>query len=186
MIKDLECERNLIHCHKNPIKVCALLIEVISRIVKYPMLQVKVLNLTKELEDLALEIQSKIEDEEVMKLVFFERDIENRELITIVANVGLIQMFSNSLMSKIVIDIWEGPYAVKYDYLRFLTPYNVLTQSSLRSKVDFEKQIRNKFEPPVTHDFSFLVWRDGIAFRYIINAIVIVLLAFIMSSDVAY
>jgi len=75
--------------------------------------------LKKELLSLALYLQEQIQDEDIMKIVFFERDIENRELINIVANLGMVQLFSSSLMSKIVIDIWEGPYSINETCLKF-------------------------------------------------------------------
>jgi hypothetical protein len=44
-----------------------------------------------------------IDDEIEMKEIFFEKDLEDRELIKIVSDLHLIQFFENKIMEKLIV-----------------------------------------------------------------------------------
>jgi len=58
-----------------------------------------------------------------MKEIFFEKDLEDRELIKIVSDLNLIEFFDHKIMEKLITALWEGPYITDGFILDTLTSY---------------------------------------------------------------
>ncbi len=80
-------EANYITFSKNPIKICVLLIEILRILkTKSQTLQTKIEKQIADLYAIGLSIQAEVDDEQEMREIFFERDLEDRELIKIVSD----------------------------------------------------------------------------------------------------
>jgi len=177
-------ERNYILFAKNPIKTCVLLIEVLMIMKrKSQTLQTKIEKEIKDLYNVGLSIQGQIDDEVEMTQIFFEKDLEDREVIKIVSDLNLIKFYDHKIMEKIIISLWEGPYITDGSIFDTMTSYQIMKRS-LSSNVDYERETRWKASRSIkdykNNAFQFIVWRDSLFYRFLISSMVLLAYAVVL------
>ena len=156
----------------NPIKILILFIEIVLMLIsKYPNLRTKGEKIKLEMISVVKHVQDQIDNENTMRQIFYDKEIQNREVIFIIGSRDLIEIEENKNMQSIINDIWIGPFILESNLISSTSSLFKLLQMGITSKRDNEllnrphmliRQITNM----KSHPFQFVSWRDGIQARY--------------------
>ena len=161
----------------NPIKINILVIEIIEKMVGiYPSYKIKGQQIRAELLQLVQHIQSQIDSEDMIRQIFYDRDILNREIIYIVGNNNLIELLENKNMQAIIDDIWMGPYELESNLISSTSTLASLLCSKI-TKRDTEFKNRSHMltrdvKSMKSHPYQFTAWKYGMHARYIFEVFI--------------
>ena len=172
---------NFTECHPNPIKISILFSELII-IIKgsFGSLKIKCVRLLEDLLDLTKQIQGQIDNEIQMRQIFLDKDVDNRDLLSIIGTNDLIPLLENPNMQSLITDIWVGPFIYEANLLTATSSLYKLLFFGGKGKRDFELKNRGKMfvrniQSMKSHRYQFIAWKEGIQARYAVETLIFLL-----------
>ncbi|MDR3547013.1 MAG: ion transporter [Candidatus Pacebacteria bacterium] len=155
----------------NPVKTIVELIEIAIHLrARFEDMRMLFDGIIRQLTRLGLSIMGEIKFDRQIKFVLFDKDLEGRDVLSLILKYNLIDFFNHPLFERISNEVWNGPCQFTRNPLAPTSTLLRLASQSLTDKQDAELKIRRKFllrkvETMSTHAYEFSVWRNSAGLR---------------------
>ena len=169
---------SIISGQPNPIKINVLIIEIILELVSmYPIIRRKGERIIEKLIYFIQQIQEHLENDERIREIYYDKDIQNRQVIYTIGKNQLISLLENKNIEVIINDIWNGPYSNDSNILCTTSTLSALLFRKGSSGQDIELLNRpNMFARDTkdmkSHKYQYFAWKEGIHSRYIFESFI--------------
>ncbi len=179
----------------NPIKILILIIEFLDAVTfGHSQISIKCGTIRGELIQLIKCIQNEIEDDKHLELVVFDKDLDNRDVLSLILKLNLVELFENDNMEKIPSLIWNSHYVCDGNLVASTSSFVKLLAAPMSRQVDYENVIRGeaahrKVEKMRAHRYQFEVWKHAIHLRYLMDSaanVVIFVMLFTVVQMIIY
>ena len=181
--------RILLISQPNPLKISILMVELIINIgVSKDNLKFKTDKIKEQMLDICCRLQDEIEDENILRDVYNDKDISNRPLLSIISSQQYLSLCKNKNFEKVVYDLWGGPFYIEGNLISSTSSIVKQLQIISASKRDEEFEIRKgvfkrKMIELKSNQYQRMSWIYGISYRFMIDFLIeITMLAFIFIS----
>ena len=163
----------------NPIKIGVLIIELLEIISgMYPRARIKMKLLKESLVSILTSYQNEIDIEKYEQLLFFDKDLENRDTLSVSCFNDVPELFEHQTMELISDQIWNSQYSIEGNLITSGSYICYLLFSNFWSRIDEEKDIRDSHffrrDPDFikTHRYQFSIWKNSIHLRYLLDSFI--------------
>lgn len=151
----------------NPLKIIILIMELLSYItISNHQTATKCSEIKKKYYKLATDLISEISDKRSLEYIFKDKDLENRELILIIAQNNFLDLLKNSTAENLISKIWKSTYTSTLD-----THQSSMYQIIHSKNPEFVKSFLKHLIERQAKDYkiakgSFLIWNESINTKY--------------------
>ena len=129
-----DIENSFLKKVKNPLKVCVLLQELVQLMMKrFPGLETEVEIVKWGLLQVSKAFEQKITSEQILRSLLQEKDLQRREVIAVIANSEILELFEHEMVQKLGNEAWEGEYIYDHNLMATSTSYFFLSRLALLS-----------------------------------------------------
>lgn len=167
-----------LHCISNPIKIFVLIAEILKSLKsKHPTLEYNITRLIDKSLEYSLSMQNLIEEDSVFREIILDKDTSNRTLIEIISENDFLVLLKNSLVEKIVDDLWKGPYSIQGNFFEASCNYRSFRikagtkdyDAFMNERYGLSEYKEEKYKSNFTH---FKVWRKNIYLKYYFELVI--------------
>eukprot|EP01022_Parablepharisma_sp_SALTPOND_P000893 TRINITY_DN105208_c0_g1_i1.p1 TRINITY_DN105208_c0_g1~~TRINITY_DN105208_c0_g1_i1.p1 ORF type:complete len:1166 (-),score=71.16 TRINITY_DN105208_c0_g1_i1:21-3332(-) len=162
----------------NPVKFIVQLIELAIQFAShFTQLKMSFDQIKAGLTKLGLDILEEVKSKQQMKAIFLDKDLENRDMLSLILRYYLIDFLNNTMAEEIANEAWNGPYNFTRNLLApTSTLWKTIVHAKTFRKEDIENKIKEdlltkKVESMQAHQFEFAVWKNSAAPHVLFSAL---------------
>ena len=187
-IEEEEPESNLLLYSPNLILDCCLLHE-LSYLCeqKFPLLSALSEPIRERTREVGANFVEGIESPAQLKALVFERDVSNRDSLTLISMYNMHEMLAIKNIEKTALELWNSEYDVSGSIMECSSALKMLRNHEVTSLVDFERFFRfynseasRRVDHQQHHLFQFKVWRHSMMVKFIVQGVALFLVNIIM------
>ncbi len=166
----------------NPIKICVLIIELLTKIKKdNDILEKWIENIMDDMLKLGTLLINEVHDDNELNEIFMDVDLDGRSVILIAATFDMLPLFKHKSISSVTSRFWSGPYNAKEHPFSGNSMLLANLTHNPTSRLDmFFRSLPKLFSRDYlhypTHNFQYVTWRDGTQSRYLLESLFYVFL----------
>jgi len=159
----------------NPIQILVLIIELSKEISStYPSLNIKSNELKTNILNIISLITPSFDSESEFRNILLSKDIENRELVSIIVQNELLELLDNPHIELLAHEIWYGPY--------FKGKWSCIFNESAIFELLKKGFISNHNHKNEINPFEYCSWKKGAFFRVLLSTIEYILICALLFS----
>ena len=119
-----------------------------------------------------------IESQAQLKALVFERDVSNRDSLTLISLYNMHEMLGIKNIEKTALELWNSEYDVSGSIMECSSAVKMIFDHEVSSLVDFERFYRfynsdesRRVEEQQHHLFQFKVYRHSMMVKFIVQTV---------------
>ena len=119
----------------------------------------------------------KIEDENILRSLVFEKDFENRDSLDLLSHYNIVEIMNNKNMEKIALELWISKYDIKGNLMTTSSVYRIVMGRNFKKPWDvlddylFTNWKSRKLDNFEHHLFQFQVWKKSMFTKFIVEGV---------------